>query len=71
METIFKGKYKGIKFEYTPHSRSDESKGILITNHYYCKECRVKAVNERKEKLSKDREIADLKRRLEALQKGR
>lgn len=29
MEAIFKGKYKGIKFEYTPHS-TDESNGILI-----------------------------------------
>lgn len=42
-----------------------------LTNHYYCKKCRRKAINERDEKLSKDREIEDLKRRLEALEKNK
>lgn len=40
-----------------------------LTNHYYCKKCRKKAMDERNEKLEKDREIADLKRRLETLEK--
>lgn len=42
-----------------------------LTNHYYCKKCRRKAINERDEKLSKDREIEDLKRRLEALEENK
>lgn len=39
-----------------------------LTDHYYCKKCRRKAISERDEKLSKDQEIEGLKRRLEALE---
>jgi hypothetical protein len=32
MSTFFKGTYRGINFEYSPHTATDDSCGILIIN---------------------------------------
>ena len=39
-----------------------------LTNHYYCKKCRQTHIDQRNEKLSTEKEIESLKKRLEELE---